>query len=186
MCYFLIQQLQILLEEKEVAAALFCANPSAQPEIREVSGTLDSRGPKYRACQDQGFASSSPLCSSYCDLSHCTFSQVAMGSNWKYFVWRCSGLFKVCGCVKGKSSVVKWLGLLIWLTVQNTTQISGAVAAKSRSINGNHIWLKTISTLESLLVCMSAVFCPSPSFCIPSWQLARQHIIAYINLVTGQ
>ena len=97
------------------------------------------------------------------------------GSNWKYFVWRCNGLLKGSECVKGRSSVVKWLGLLILLTVQHRTlKISGAVAAKNRSIDGSHILLKTISALEGLSVRMSAVFCPSHSFCVLSWQLSRQ------------
>lgn len=43
------------MAEKEESAALFCADPSAQPEIQEVSGSLDSGEPKWirSACQDQ-------------------------------------------------------------------------------------------------------------------------------------
>jgi len=57
---------------------------------------------------------------------------------------------------------------------KHNTSISGTVAAKSRSIDGSHILPKTVSSLEGFSVCMSAVFCPSHSFCISSWQLSRQ------------
>lgn len=67
------------MAEKEESAALLCADPSAQPEIQEVSGSLDSGEPKWTrsACQDQILLQSFPLCSSYHDLV--CFSYVAMG-----------------------------------------------------------------------------------------------------------
>lgn len=57
---------------------------------------------------------------------------------------------------------------------KHNTKISEAVPAKRRSTDRSHILLETISALEGLSVRMSAVFCLSQSFCVPSWQLSRQ------------
>lgn len=59
------------------------------------------------------------------------------GSSWKYFVWRCNGLLKGSGHFKARSSVVKWLGLLILLIVQNTTlRFLGLLLPRAEALMG--------------------------------------------------